>query len=70
MTAEIKQMLLDKAKIYRRWRKWGNPIDRQTLDAMVERCKHAIEEAKVNYFTRLGNSLNDQALGVKSTGLP
>ena len=65
MTPEIKQMLLDKAKIYRRWRKRGNPIDAQTFDAMVERCEHAIKEAKENYFTRLGNSLNDPSIGSK-----
>eukprot|EP00111_Clytia_hemisphaerica_P007008 TCONS_00020319-protein len=65
MTPEIKQMLLDKAKIYRRWRKWQNPLDRQALDDMVVECRLAINTAKDNYFSRLGNSLNDPNIGSK-----
>ena len=65
MTPEIKQMLLDKAKIYRRWRKWENPIDGQALDDMVDRCRLAIKTAKDNNFSRLGNSLNDPNIGSK-----
>ena len=65
MTPEIKQMLLDKAKIYRRWRKWKNPIDGQALDEMVDRCRLAIKTAKDNYFSRLGNTLNDPNIGSK-----
>ena len=65
MTPEIKQMLLDKAKIYRRWRKWENPVDGQALDDMAKRCTQAIKVAKENYFNRLGNTLNDPNIGSK-----
>ena len=58
-------MFLEKAKVYRRWKKRGNPIDGQTLDVMTERCTQAIEIAKENYFTRLGNTLNDPNIGSK-----
>ena len=59
MTAELKQMLLDKAKIYRRWKKRGDPLDEQALKEISGRCRLAIKEAKENYFSRLGNFLND-----------
>ena len=65
MTPEIKGMLLEKAKVYRRWKKRGNPIDGQTLDVMTERCTQTIEIAKEIYFTRLGNTLNDPNIGSK-----
>ena len=65
MTSEIKQMLLDKAKIYRRWKKWENPADGQALDDIAKRCTQAINIAKENYFNRLGNTLNDPNIGSK-----
>ena len=65
MTPEPKQMLLDKAKIYRRWKKWANPLDRQALEDISSRCRLAINEVKENYFNRLSNSLNDPNIGSK-----
>ena len=66
MTPELKQMLLDKAKIYRRWKKRGDPSDKQALNEISSRCRLlAINEAKENYFNRLGNSLNDPNIGSK-----
>ena len=69
MTPEIKRMILEKAKIYRRYVKHGRSIaDYQILRDITSRCKTAIKEAKSNYFSRLGLSLNDPAITPKNTG--
>ena len=65
MTPELKQMLLDKAKIYVRYKKRGDPLDEQALDDISSRCRLAIKEAKQNHFKRLGNTLNDPNIGSK-----
>ena len=54
------------AKIYKRYVKNGrNALDYQTLCNFSARCKVAIDEAKFNYFTRLGNELNNPDIGSK-----
>ena len=51
MTPEIKRMILEKAKISRRYGKHGRSIaDYQILRNITTRCKSAIKEAKSNYF--------------------
>ena len=40
-------------------------MDGQALDDISDRCKVAIKTAKDNYFSRLGNSLNDPNIGSK-----
>ena len=66
MTPEIKRIILEKAKTYRRFVRNGrNPADRQILREVSYRCKLAIKDAKESYFTRLGNSLNDPNIGSK-----
>ena len=66
MTPEIKRMILEKAKIYRRYVRHGRSIaDYQTLRNTTSRCKSAIKEVKFNYFFRLGESLNDSAITPK-----
>ena len=66
MTPEIKRMVLEKAKIYRRYVKHGRSIaNYQILCEITSRCKSAIKEAKSNYFLRLGESLNDPAITPK-----
>ena len=65
MTPELKQMLLDKAKIYVRYKKRGDPLDEQALDDISSRCRLAIKEAKQNHLNRLGNTLNDPNIGSK-----
>ena len=57
MTPEIKQLLLDKAKIYRRWRKRENPLDGQALTDITYRCRLEIKSAKENHLTRLGTTM-------------
>ena len=61
MTPEIKRMIPEKAKIYRRYVKHSRKIFRD----ITSRCKSAIKEAKSNYFSRLGESLNDPAITPK-----
>ena len=66
MTFEIKKIVLEKAKIYRRYVNHGRSIvDYQILRDITSRCKSAIKEAKSNYFSRLGESLNDPAITPK-----
>ena len=66
MTPEIKRMVLEKAKTCRRYVKHGRSIaDYQILPDITSRCKSAIKEAKSNYFSRLGESLNDPAITPK-----
>ena len=66
MTPEIKRMILEKAKIYRRYVKHGRSIaDYQILRDITSRCNSAIKEAKSNDFSRLGVSLNDPGITLK-----
>ena len=59
-------MALEKAKTYRRYFKHDRSIaDHQILRDITSRCKSAIKEAKSNYFSRLGKSLNDPAITLK-----
>ena len=53
MTPEIKRMILKKAKIYRHYVKYGR------------RCKSAVKEAKSNYFSSSGESLNNPVITPK-----
>ena len=66
MIPEIKRMVLEKAKIYRRYLKHDRSIaDNQILRNITSRYKSPIKEAKSNYFSRLGESLNDPAITPK-----
>ena len=66
MTPEIKRIILEKAKIHRRYVKNGrNDADYQSLREITHRCKSAVKEAKYNYYARLGNTLNDPNIGPK-----
>ena len=65
MTPEIKRMILEKAKIYRRYVKHGRSIaDYQILRDITSRCKSAIKEAK--YFSRIEEYFNDPATTAKN----
>ena len=56
----MKRIILDKAKIYRRYVKNGRKAeDYQSLREITFRCKMAVKDAKESYFSRLANSLND-----------
>ena len=66
MTPEIKRMILENSKIYWRCVKHGRSIaDCQILRDITSRCKSGIKETKSNYFSRLGESLNDPAITPK-----
>ena len=66
MTSKIKRMVPEKAKISRRYVQHGRSItDYQILRDITSRCKSAIKDAKSNYFSRLGESLNDPAITPK-----
>ena len=60
MTPEIKEMILEKAKIYRRYVKHGRRTnDYQCLSEITSRCKLAIRNAKEKYLSDLGKTLNN-----------
>ena len=66
MTPGVKRMILEKAKIYRRFVKNGRRADDyHSLRDITNRCKVAIDKAKEAYLTRLGNSLNDPNIASK-----
>ena len=59
MTPEIKRIILEKVKIYRRYVKHGPSIaDHQILHDITSRFKSDIKEAKSIYFSLLGESLS------------
>ena len=63
ITPDIKRMTLEKAKSYWGYVKQGRNIaDYQILCDITSRCKRAIKETKSNYFSRLGESLNNPAI--------
>ena len=66
MTPEIKKMIIEKAKIYRRYVKHGrNAVDYLNLRDITARCRTLIKKAKDGYFSRLGNTLNNPDIGPK-----
>ena len=66
MNPEINRMVLEKAKIYRGYVKHGRSIaGNRILRDITSRCRSAIKEAKSNYFSRLGETLNDPAITPK-----
>ena len=66
MTPGIKRMILEKAKIYKRYVKNGrNATDGQSLREIILRCRSAIDDAKKAYFARLGNWLNSPNISPK-----
>ena len=59
-------MILQKPKSYWCYVKHGQSIaDYQILRDITSRCKGAIKAAKSNYFSGLGESLNDPAITLK-----
>ena len=66
MTDGVKRLILEKAKIYRRFVKRGRKVeDLQSLREITFRCKVAVKDAKDAYFSRLSNSLNDPNIDSK-----
>ena len=66
MTPELKRMILEKAKIYRRYVKKGRKAqDYECLREYISRCRNAISVAKEDYYTKLVHSLNDPGIGTK-----
>ena len=59
-------MILEKVKIYRCYVKYGCSIaNYQILRGITSRCKSAIKGDKSNYFSHLGESLNDPSITPK-----
>ena len=66
MTPELKRMILEKAKIYRRYLKKGRKAqDYECLRESISRCRNTISVAKEEYYTKLVHSLNDPGIGSK-----
>lgn len=66
MTVEVKRLILEKAKIYRRFVKRDQrQEDLELLREITFRCKNAVKDAKNAYFFRLSESLNDPNMDSK-----
>ncbi|MEO0684333.1 MAG: reverse transcriptase family protein, partial [Cyanobacteria bacterium J06649_11] len=66
MTGEVKRLILEKAKIYRRFVKRDRrQEDLELLREITFRCKNAVKDAKNAYFFRLSESLNDPNMDSK-----
>ena len=63
----LKTMLNRKNRLFKNFKRHGYKVeDGIRLNAFREECKEAIENAKVNYLTNLGNKLNDPNTSCKS----
>ena len=66
MTVEIKRVLLEKAKIYRKYVKNDRKdSDRNLLRNITCKCRDLIQHAKEEYFVSLGKELCDPNIGQK-----
>ena len=66
MTPELKNMLLEKDKLYEHYVKRGRKAeDYEPLHEAQSRCKRAVKETKKLYYSNLANSLNDPNLSSK-----
>ena len=62
-------MLNRKNRLYKNCKKHGfRAEDKIRLDKFREECKNAIENAKINYLTKLGHKLNDLILPINLIG--
>ena len=66
MTVEIKRVLLEKAKICRKYVKnYRKDSDRNLLRNITCKCRDLIQHAKKEYFVSLGKELCDPNIGQK-----
>ena len=66
ITDEVKKILLEKAKIYKRYVKHGRTdVDRRDLLEIKRKSSALIIKAKESYFHSLGKKLNDPKIGTK-----
>ena len=64
---QLKSMLNRKNRLYKNCKKHGfRAEDKIRLDKFREECKNAIENAEINYLTKLGHKLNDPNITNKS----
>ena len=66
ITPEIKRILPEKTKEYKKYVKSGrNEVYANLLRNITNKCSSLIHKTKVNYYTSLGNKLNDPTIGSK-----
>ena len=67
ITQSIKNFIRKKNKAYKTFIKNGQPEDRREgINNMVSQVSKLIEDAKNNYFAKIGNKLSDPTTGIKS----
>ena len=67
ITQSIKKFIRKKNRAYNTFVKNGQPEDRQGgIESMVSQCSKLIEDAKNNYFAKIGGKLSDHTTGIKS----
>ena len=64
---QLKTMLKRKNRLFKNYKKHGyKDDDKLRLDSFRSECQQAVEKAKINYLTKLGNKLNDPDTSSKS----
>ena len=67
ITKSIKNFIRKKNRAYNTFEKNGQPEDRRDgIESMVSQCSKLIEDAKNNYFAKIGEKLSDYTTGIKS----
>ena len=67
VTKNLKAMIKRKNRLFKNYKKHGYKADdRARLDIFRFECQQAVEDAKLSYFTNLGNKLNDPDTSQKS----
>ena len=67
ITKDLKAMLKRKNRLFKNYKKKGYKIeDKDRLDLFRNQCQEAVESAKANYISRLGNQLNARDTHPKS----
>ena len=60
ITKPLKTMLNRKNRLFKNYKRHGyTPVDKVRLDNFRKECQEAVENAKLNYLTNMGNKLNN-----------
>ena len=67
ITKPLKTMLNRKNRLFKNYKRHGyTPVDKVRLDNFRKECQEAVENAKLNYLTNMGNKLNNPNTSQKS----
>ena len=67
INGDLKCILNRQQRLYKNYKKHGfKPADKMRVDAFRNECNVAIQNAKINYLTKMGNELADPSTSQKS----